>query len=87
MPTVAAKTLTDDIARVFAAAAFVSTMAALVGFVKEPPYAPGFSEVRTAGEPERRTMAQRLADGVPLDDETWKQIAAAGESVGVPALG
>ena len=76
-----------DPERFIAADAFVSMMAALVGFVKEPPYAPGFSEILTAGEPERRSMGQRLASGVPLDDETWKQIASAAESVGVTAPG
>ena len=75
-----------DPERFVAADVFVSMMAALLGFVKEPPYAPGFSEVLTAGEPERRTMAQRLASGVPLDDETWKQIADAATSVGVAPL-
>ena len=76
-----------DPQRFVVADVFVSMMAALIGFVKQPPYAPGFTEVLTAGEPERRMMAQRLAGGVPLDEETWKQIVAAGESVGVPALG
>ncbi|MSQ30348.1 MAG: Ldh family oxidoreductase [Dehalococcoidia bacterium] len=65
---------------------FVSMITALVGFVKEPPYAPGVAEILVAGEPERRTMADRLAQGVPLDDETWKQIADAAASVGVPTL-
>ena len=75
-----------DPQRFIAADAFVAMITALLGHAKEPPYAPGFSEVLTAGEPERRSMAQRLASGVPLDDETWKQIVAAGESVGVPAI-
>ncbi|MGE3857584.1 MAG: Ldh family oxidoreductase [Dehalococcoidia bacterium] len=75
-----------DPARFMEAGAFVAMMAALVGHVKEPPYAPGVTEVLTAGEPERRTMAERLASGVPLDDETWKQIAEAATSVGVTPL-
>lgn len=75
-----------DPTRFTEAGTFVSMMAALVGFVKEPPYAPGVAEVLTAGEPERRTMADRIANGVPLDDETWKQIADAATSVGVAPL-
>ncbi len=71
-----------DPTRFVEAGVFVSMMAALVGFVKEPPYAPGVDEVLTAGEPERRNLADRLANGVPLDDETWKQIGDAAASVG-----
>jgi uncharacterized oxidoreductase len=33
--------------------------------------------VRIAGEPEREYRATRERDGVPVDDETWKEIRAA----------
>jgi len=75
-----------DPARFGDATAFTTMMGALVGFVKEPPYAPGVSEVLTAGEPERRNLAQRTAAGLAVDDETWKQLGAAAESVGVAPL-
>ncbi len=75
-----------DPERFVAADVFVSMMSTLLGFVKEPPYAPGVSEVLTAGEPERRMMAERLATGVPVENETWTQIADAARSVGVPSL-
>ena len=75
-----------DPARFGEAAAFTSMFTTLLGFVKEPPYAPGVNEVLTAGEPERRMMAQRLASGITLDDETWKQLGAAAESAGTAAL-
>jgi len=39
--------------------------------------APGFDRVRIAGEPERETRAQRAKEGIPVDDETWKEILAA----------
>src|SRR5688572_24675130 len=39
--------------------------------------APGFDRVRIAGEPERETRAQRMTEGIPVDDETWKEILAA----------
>jgi LDH2 family malate/lactate/ureidoglycolate dehydrogenase len=35
------------------------------------------------GEVERRCRAERLAKGIPLDDETLRQLAAAAASVGV----
>ena len=35
------------------------------------------------GDPERRNRAERLADGVPIDDETWREIAAAARGINV----
>ena len=40
--------------------------------------APGSDRVRIAGEPERETRAKRVKEGIPVDDETWKEILAAG---------
>jgi LDH2 family malate/lactate/ureidoglycolate dehydrogenase len=36
---------------------------------------------------ERKTRADRLATGVPLDDKTWADLIAAAMSVGVDATG
>ena len=62
---------------------FTDALSGLIDYVKQPPFAEGFDEVLTAGEPERRRMADRLAQGIELDDETWRQIAGAAASVGV----
>ena len=75
-----------DVARFTPLAAFIGLMGGLGVHVKEPPYQPGVSEVLLPGEPERRTMAQRLRDGVPLDDETWKQTVEAAAVLGVGPL-
>jgi uncharacterized oxidoreductase len=57
-------------------------MDAFIDWVRMP--LPGRDdEVLVAGEPERRMRAQRLADGVPVDTTTWRQILASGESVGL----
>ena len=61
---------------------FEGELVGLLDYAKQPPYAEGFDEILTPGEPERRRMAERR-DGVPLDDETWRQIAEAAASVGV----
>ncbi|MBM3140108.1 MAG: Ldh family oxidoreductase [Chloroflexi bacterium] len=66
--------------------AYLDSITSLVDFVRQPPFQEGVERVMTAGEPERRRMAERLAGGIPLDDETWRQIAAAAQSVGVPPL-
>src|SRR5918994_3222908 len=46
-------------------------------WIRKSPPAPGFDRVRIAGEPEREYRAQRERDGVPVDEETWKEIRAA----------
>jgi uncharacterized oxidoreductase len=35
------------------------------------------------GDAERRTRAERVANGVPIDDETWREITVAARSVNV----
>jgi uncharacterized oxidoreductase len=40
-------------------------------------------EVLMPGEPEARTRARKLDEGIEIDDTTWSQIVATGESLGV----
>ena len=61
---------------------FEGDLAGLLDYVRQPPYAEGFDEILTPGEPERRRMAERSA-GLDLDDATWRQIGEAAASVGV----
>jgi len=35
------------------------------------------------GDPERRTHAERMANGVPVDDETWRELTAAARAINV----
>jgi uncharacterized oxidoreductase len=62
-------------------AAFDAEVARIVAFVTASP--PSDGPVLVPGDPERATRADRLANGIPIEDETWKQIANAGASVGV----
>ncbi|MDA1003468.1 MAG: Ldh family oxidoreductase [Chloroflexi bacterium] len=78
--------LVIDPDRLGGADAFRASLSGMVDFVKQPPFQEGFDEVLTAGEPERRRMATRLRDGIDLDDETWRQIASAAQSVGVEPI-
>lgn len=59
-------------------------MAALIGWVKSSPPRPGVEEVLIAGEPERKSRALRLKDGIPVDPNTWKELLGAAKQVGVP---
>ena len=40
-------------------------------------------EILMPGEPEARTRARKLREGIEIDDTTWGQIVATGESLGV----
>ena len=47
------------------------------------PPAPGFAEVLVPGDPEARTRAVRRRDGIPIEDDVWQTVVAAGALVGV----
>jgi len=65
------------------AEAFTEDVSRLAGWSKaSPPANPG-EAVLLPGEIERKTYAERLADGLPVDEETWGQIVASATSLGV----
>ena len=43
----------------------------------------GFDRVRTPGEPERETMAERLEKGIPVDEQSWDTICTAAIKAGM----
>jgi hydroxycarboxylate dehydrogenase B len=51
--------------------------------IKDVPPAPGFDEVLVPGEPEVRAAEKRRKDGIPIAEDTWAEIVAAAQSVGV----
>ena len=51
--------------------------------LKATPPAEGFNEVLLPGEPERRAAERRGEEGVPMPDEVWDRLKAAGETVGI----
>jgi uncharacterized oxidoreductase len=46
------------------------------------PGQPG-GEILVPGEPEQRSRVKRLAEGIPLPDDTWTAIIATARSVGL----
>jgi uncharacterized oxidoreductase len=58
--------------------AFAQETTAFLESLRRSPVAPGFDKVRIAGEPERETRARREREGIPVDDNTWEEILAAG---------
>ena len=65
------------------AADYARAMAVTLGRIKAVPPAPGFDEVLIPGEPEARLRVVRERDGIPIPDDTWKAVCAAGATVGV----
>ncbi len=60
-------------------------MAEYASYVKASrPATPG-TEVLVPGEPEVRSRAARLRDGVPLTAATWEAITKTGEGFGLTA--
>jgi uncharacterized oxidoreductase len=63
-----------EVARFLPLVEFTREVTDLVSWVKSSPPAPGAAEILIPGEPEARSEAERRADGVPVEDETWRQI-------------
>jgi uncharacterized oxidoreductase len=76
-------TILIDPARLGTQAAFEQEAMAFVDWLKAGPVAPDFDAVQIAGDPERATRAQRQAEGIAVDAQTWREIVAAGAKVGV----
>ena len=75
-------TILFDPQRLGAAALWSAEMRAFLDWVVASPPQPGTDRVRVAGEPERETRAQRLAQGIPVDAATWTELLAAAEKLG-----
>lgn len=62
---------------------FPEEMRNYIAFVKSArPAEPG-GEVLVPGEPEQRSRAKRLAEGIPLPDDAWASILATARAVGL----
>ena len=66
---------------------FLSEMRVLADHVKSSPPVDGVAEVFLPGEPEFRTRAGRLRDGIEVEAETVRQIIETGREVGVDVGG
>jgi hydroxycarboxylate dehydrogenase B len=74
-----------DPARFLPLVEFHAQVAALLEWVRSAPLAAGAEEILIPGEPEARTERERRAAGVMIDDETWRQIRAVADEVGIRA--
>jgi hydroxycarboxylate dehydrogenase B len=66
-----------DPVRLGTEAVFKKDTKSFLAWLRASRAAPGHDHVRIAGEPEREYRAKRERDGIPVDDETWKEIRTA----------
>jgi LDH2 family malate/lactate/ureidoglycolate dehydrogenase len=55
----------------------------LLAYVKSAPTAAGVEAITYPGEPEALEQQRRERQGIPLDDETWQQIIALAQELGI----
>lgn len=55
----------------------------LVKYIRDCPRAAGVEEILLPGDPERKTLAKRQAEGVPIDEGNWKQLTELAAKLGV----
>jgi hydroxycarboxylate dehydrogenase B len=58
-------------------------IAAMTQYITASPPARVDEPVLIPGEPERLTRAERLQNGVPIDDETWREVTVAARAINV----
>ncbi len=62
---------------------FASQVAGLSDFVRSCPTIEGVEEILLPGDPERRCLATRTAEGIPLDDGNWQALVKLSQELGV----
>ena len=72
-----------DVERFLPLPDFHRQVAALFGWVKATPLAQGATEILIPGEPEARLEAERRANGIAIEDQTWSQIETTAAELGV----
>jgi uncharacterized oxidoreductase len=64
---------------------FAREVSAVVEFVRDCPRSEGIDEILLPGDPERKTLAERSARGIPLDDGNWAALIDLAGRLGVAA--
>jgi uncharacterized oxidoreductase len=76
-------TILIDPAKLGTQATFDQEAAAFVDWIKQSPAAANVDAVQIAGDAERLSRLARERDGIEIDQQTWQEIVAAGQKVGV----
>ena len=62
---------------------FLAEADKLIDFVRNTPRKEGVESIRLPGEQGKTTFHQRTAEGIPLDEGTWKSLASSADTLGV----
>ncbi|MDW8264353.1 MAG: Ldh family oxidoreductase, partial [Gemmataceae bacterium] len=62
---------------------FLSAGSELVDYVRSAPRAAGVERITLPGEPEREVRRLRARTGLPIPEETWKQLCGLARELGV----
>ncbi len=62
---------------------FSTEVSSLIEFIRGCPRVDGVDEITLPGDPERRTLARKTAEGVAFDDGNWAKLVELAEEVGV----
>ena len=63
----------------------LNEIAGLEDYVRGVPLIDGVKEVTLPGDPERRVLADRSTNGIPLDEGNWQALLKAAGELGVTA--
>ena len=72
-----------DVAGFTSAEEFQQQVQGFIEYVKSSPTVPDVDEILIPGEPEFREEQKRLRRGIPIEEDTWQQIVASAETVGL----
>jgi uncharacterized oxidoreductase len=56
----------------------------LAQYVRATPRAPGAGEILLPGDPERKTLEKRSAEGIPIEDAHWSKLSEVAARLGTP---
>jgi hydroxycarboxylate dehydrogenase B len=76
-------TIVIDPSRLVDQAWMLDEIRAMASYISSSPPPNPAEPVLIPGDPERANREKRLRDGVPIDDETWREVAAAARGVNV----
>ena len=76
-------TIVIDPSRIVDQAWMLEQIKAMAEYITASPPRNPSEPVLIPGDPERANREKRLRDGVPIDDETWREIALAARGVNV----
>jgi len=77
-------TIVVDPSRLGSNEALYAEVDEFIRYVKASPRGRAFDEVMVPADPERKSTAERLANGVPIDEQTWEEMIQCAVQSGMP---